>query len=240
MDLTRKKKIRVSIITPCFNSESTIRQTIESVLGQTYSNIEYIIVDGASTDGTVKIIQEYLPSFNGRLKYISEKDNGIYDAMNKGIKLSTGSLIGIINSDDYYELNAVENILEYMSDNKYQVLYGYCRLIHKNSTAGLLKKRHEGLPQCMIPHPTCFVTRAVYRDFGMFLRGFKIASDYELMLRLYYSRKVTFTQIREIISNFRISGVSHNNIMTDRETAIIRYHYGIISFKDMIIKIMWG
>jgi len=101
------KDILVSIITPCLNSKKTIRKTIESVINQTYKNIEYIIVDGESTDGTIEIINEYREKYKDCIKFISEKDNGIYDAMNKGIKLCSGSLIGIINSDDYYETNAV-------------------------------------------------------------------------------------------------------------------------------------
>ena len=100
--------MKVSIITPCLNSEKTIRETIESVLNQTYLNIEYIIVDGGSTDNTLTIIREYIPLFRGRLHVISEKDDGIYDAMNKGIKKSHGQLIGIINSNDYYDYNIHE------------------------------------------------------------------------------------------------------------------------------------
>lgn len=234
----KKKKVKVSIITPCFNSESTIRQTIESVLHQTYGNIEYIIVDGASTDGTVKIIREYIPLFHGRLKYISEKDHGIYEAMNKGIKLSTGSIIGIINSDDYYETNAVETVLEHITGDSYQVVYGYCRRIHKNHSVGLIKKGHKGLPQGMIPHPTCFVTRAVYRDLGMFLNVFRVAGDYEFMLRLYCSKKVIFIHTGKIISNYRMGGLSyHNSKQTNRETAIIQYRYRFISLREMLNKI---
>ena len=110
--------MKVSIITACFNSEKTIKTTIESVLHQTYSNIEYIIIDGKSSDSTIEIVKEYMPLFRGRLRYISEKDNGIYDAMNKGIRLSKGDVIGIINSDDFYELDAVENIIKYMNSEK--------------------------------------------------------------------------------------------------------------------------
>ena len=99
--------MKISIITPCLNSAKTIRQTIESVLNQTYQDIEYIIVDGASTDGTLEIIQEYEDQFQGRMQYVSEPDNGIYDAMNKGIRMSHGNVIGIINSDDFYEEDAV-------------------------------------------------------------------------------------------------------------------------------------
>ena len=121
----KENNIKVSIITVCFNSEKTIRRTIESVLYQTYPNIEYIIVDGKSTDGTVDIVKEYLPAFQKRLRYVSERDKGIYDAMNKGIRLSAGDVIGIINSDDFYEPDAVENIVKYADRGSCQVLYGY-------------------------------------------------------------------------------------------------------------------
>lgn len=232
------KNIKVSIITPCLNSAVTIRQTIESVLKQTYTNIEYIIVDGESKDGTLDIIREYIPLFGGRLRYISEKDNGIYSAMNKGIRLSKGLLIGIINSDDYYENDAVEKIVQHMTNDKYQVLYGYCRLIKNNRITGMLKNRHEILEQRMIPHPTCFITRWIYRDFGLFLTVFKIAGDYDLMLRLYYSGKVTFIQVKKIIANFRIGGACSDLERVKREDAMIRYHYKAISFTDMIINIL--
>ncbi len=226
--------LKVSIITPCLNSAATIRQTIESVLSQTYENIEYIIVDGRSTDQTVNIIREYIPSFKGRLKYISEKDTGIYSAMNKGIKLSHGSLIGIINSDDYYENNAVEKVLTYMTGDKYQVIYGYCRVFYNNCMAGILKNQHKDLVHNMIPHPTCFVTRETYQDFGLFLTVFKIASDYEFMFRVRNSGKVNFTQIKDVISNFRLGGKSSDTYKLKCENAIIRYHYREISFMEMM------
>lgn len=233
-----KKNPKVTVITPCLNSESTIRQTIESVLYQTYKNIEYIIIDGKSTDKTLDIIREYIPLFHGRLRYISEKDSGIYDAMNKGIRLAKGSLIGIINSDDFYNINAVDNIVSHMTDDKYQVIYGYCKLINKNRITGVVKYRHENLRDGMIPHPTCFVTRSTYQDFGMFLTGFSIVSDYEFMLRLYETKKVVFTQVREVIANFRIGGTSCNMKRRKLEDTCIRYHYNWISFKDLLISIM--
>ena len=98
----------LSIITVCYNSAGTIRQTFESVLQQDFNDYEYIVVDGASTDGTLGIIQEYLPKFNGKMRYVSEKDNGIYDAMNKGIRMAQGEVIGLVNSDDFYEKNAFD------------------------------------------------------------------------------------------------------------------------------------
>lgn len=225
--------MKVSIITPCFNSEKTIRNTIESVLNQTYRNIEYILIDGGSTDRTLQIIEEYRSQFGGRMKVVSEKDKGIFDAMNKGLRLSKGSLIGIINSDDFYEPDAVEKITGSMTGDIYQVIYGYCRLLRADRRAGLLKNRHENLAKEMIPHPTCFVTRKVYCDFGMFLTVFRIANDYEFMVRLYQSKKVTFTQVKQIIANFRLGGASDDAKRAARENALIAYAYKLIRFRDM-------
>ncbi len=232
------RNIKVSIITVCFNSEKTIRTTIESVLQQTYENIEYIIIDGKSSDSTVKIIKEYLPLFEGRLQFISEKDKGIYDAMNKGIRSSTGDLIGIINSDDFYERDAVENIIKHINSRKYQVLYGYCNVLYKDQVMRVMKMHHEKLNRDMIPHPTCFVTRQTYQDFGLFLISFKIASDYELMLRFYKSRQVDFIQIPKIIANFREGGISTKSEMEEKrllERACIWYRFGEISTKELIV-----
>lgn len=232
------KDVKVSIVTPCLNSRKTIRQTIESILNQTYKNIEYIIVDGQSTDGTLDIIREYIPRFKGRLRYISEKDQGIYSAINKGIRLSRGALIGIINSDDYYEWNTVERVVSCRTDDRYQVLYGYCRVMDHKREIALIKNGHLELEQAMIPHPTCFVTREVYRDFGMFSTAFKISADYEFMLRLHTGRKVVFTQIREILATFRAGGASYNFKRCTLETIAIKYRYGIYSLREALIKLM--
>lgn len=230
------KQIKVSIITPCLNSSETIERTIKSVLQQTYSNIEYIIIDGKSTDNTINIIRQYLPKFEGRMRYISEKDSGIYNAMNKGIKLSTGQLIGIINSDDFYEKDTVEKVVLCSSREKYQVIYGYCRIIDNNHITGIIKRNHKGLGKEMIPHPTCFITRKTYKDFGLFLTLYKITGDYELMLRLFYSGKVKFIQVKEILANFTLGGISSNK-RCSIETTLIQYFYHYISFTTMIKKI---
>ena len=112
----------VTIVTVCYNSESTIRKTIESVLRQTYTNIEYVVIDGNSQDKTLDIIREYQECFKGRMKLVSEPDEGIYDAMNKGIRLAEGELIGILNSDDHYEENAVEEIVKAWDRKGMQIL----------------------------------------------------------------------------------------------------------------------
>ncbi len=217
--------MKVSVVTPCMNSAGTIRQTIESVLHQTYRNIEYIVVDGGSSDGTLDIIKEYLPRFHGRMRYVSEKDRGIYDAMNKGIRMTRGGLIGIVCSDDFYEPGAVEKVVSHLTKDRYQVIYGYCRVMADGHAAGFIKGSHKDLRQHMIPHPTCFVTRDVYRDFGMFLTVFQISSDYELMLRLYNSGEVTFTQIRSVLSNFRIGGESRNLKRRTFENIVFKFYH---------------
>ena len=101
-----------SIITPCYNSEKTIERTLQSVQSQTYQNYEYIIIDGGSVDGTLSIVEAYKSKFNGKMRVISEKDDGIYDAMNKGIRMAQGKLLGIVNSDDFYENTCLENALK--------------------------------------------------------------------------------------------------------------------------------
>ena len=226
--------MKIAIITPCLNSAKTIRQTIESVLNQTYQDIEFIIVDGASTHGTLEIIQEYEDQFQGRMQYVSEPDNGIYDAMNKGIRMSHGNVIGIINSDDFYEEDAVDNVVMHLGREKYQVIYGYCKMFDGCHCAGILRRSHRNLPQEMIPHPTCFLTRSIYKKFGLFLESFKIAGDYELMLRLYLSDRVKFVQINRVIANFRMGGISSFSKQLKRERAWILFRYKFISFLKMI------
>lgn len=226
----------VSIVTVCRNSADTIKDTIESVLNQTYRNIEYIIVDGKSSDATLDIIRKYEPVFQGRMRYISENDKGIYNAMNKGIRMARGQLIGIINSDDYYELDAVENVVNNMNSNQYQVIYGYMRVLEKDAKKRIVKDNHKNLKNEMIPHPTCFVTRKTYQKYGLFLEWFKVAADYELMLRLYHKTDVVFTQVKKVISCFRLGGAS-----TDKkyslEREIARVIHGAISVSQFAEKI---
>lgn len=220
------KDILVSIITPCLNSKKTIRKTIESVINQTYKNIEYIIVDGESTDGTIEIINEYREKYKDRIKFISEKDHGIYDAMNKGIKLCSGSLIGIINSDDYYETNAVEIMVESMNESTYQILYGIVRVLKNETEYALSMNNHNFLNELMIPHPTCFITKKIYEDFGAYNLKYKLASDYDLMLRSFRNKKISFISVGDIISNYSLGGASES-YLTEVEYNKIRKGYGI-------------
>lgn len=123
--------MKVSLVTVTFNSDKTLRDTIQSVLNQTYSDIEYIIVDGLSQDNTVDIIRKYEPQFQGRLKWISERDNGLYDAMNKGIRMSTGGIVGIINSDDFYHRrDIISRVVEAFQNEETKAVYGDVRFVN--------------------------------------------------------------------------------------------------------------
>lgn len=199
---------QVTIITVCYNSQSTIQATIESVLQQTYLNIEYIIVDGGSTDNTLNIIDQYRNIFGNRLVVISEQDSGIYDAMNKGILKAHGELIGILNSDDFYERNAVENIVNNMRSEKYQILYGFVRAWKEGKEYGISRLSHEFMKERMIGHPACFVTKSTYSTYGMFDVQYPCVADYDFMLRMLEKKDVFFVPVNEIIANFRMGGVS--------------------------------
>lgn len=206
------RRIKVTIITVCYNSEQTIRRCIESVLHQTYENIEYIIVDGASTDGTMKIVKEYEPLFQGRLRWVSEPDDGIYYAMNKGIDMATGELIGLLNSDDTYELTAAEDMVDRADVNKYQVLYGFVRTIRNGRMEGISLVSQDVLPDRMFNHSPCFVTSKVYRDFFKFDTQYRSIADYDFMLKLYNTGKVDFIPVYTLISNFYRGGMSETDV----------------------------
>lgn len=222
---------KVSIITVCYNSSKTIRKTFDSVLHQTYGDIEYLVIDGASTDGTIEIIKEYEMLFQGRMKWISEKDNGIYDAMNKGIKLAEGELIGIINSDDYYEPNAVEVMVNAMTKDKYQILYGAMRTWKDGEEESISISSHKFLKERMINHPSCFVTKAVYDDFACYDTQYRSVADYDFMLRMNEKSEIIFKPVYSIIANFTLGGMCSTGTAY-MELEKMRRNRGMISEKQ--------
>jgi glycosyltransferase involved in cell wall biosynthesis len=229
----------VSVITVCFNSEKTIARTIESVLGQTYKNFEYLIVDGMSTDGTIDIVKQYESKFEGRMRWISEKDGGVYDAMNKGINLATGTIIGIINSDDWYEPDALARVMQEHEKKGEGVFYGMLRYWSAGKEKMIRTLHHEFLPQDTLPHPTCFISRSLYKELGGYRQEYVYAADYELLLRFYASKKVTFVLINAVLANFTDGGMStHYLDQTLKETYSIQYRYGYISRKIWIVKML--
>ncbi len=198
----------VTIVTVCYNSEATIRKTIESVKRQTYPNIEYVLVDGSSGDRTLDIIREYQECFGGRMKLISEPDQGIYDAMNKGIRLAQGELIGILNSDDYYEENAVEEIVHAWNGQGMRILYGLMRTLKDGKEYSVSMLSHQFLSEHMIWHPSCFVTKDVYQKIGVFDTRYQSVADYDFMLRARDSRRVRFVPVYSVIANYEEGGMS--------------------------------
>lgn len=200
----------VTVVTVCYNSEATIERTIESVLNQTYANIEYIIVDGLSDDKTMNIVQKYQKQFGKRLLVVSETDSGIYDAMNKGIARASGNIIGILNSDDYYEKDAVEKIVNAWDGEGMQIIYGFMRTWKAGKEYSVSMLSHQFLHEQMIWHPACFVTKDVYEIIGMFDTQYKSVADYDFMLRAYDSKKIRFTPVYSVIANFSDGGMSES------------------------------
>ncbi len=202
----------VSIVTVSYNSEKTIRRTIESVLNQTYTNIEYRIVDGLSSDNTVAIAHEYDEAFKEKgMTYIitSEKDNGIYDAMNKGIEDATGELIGIINSDDCYKADAVETAVLYYNKTGFDYFYADINLVKEDGTVIIKHSRKDRFPTSRHwNHPTSFVTKETYEELGTF-KCEGIHDDFEFFLRVRKAGK-KLVVVNQVLADFNTGGVSND------------------------------
>lgn len=228
--------IKVSIITVSYNAEQTIEQTIKSVIGQTYPNIEYIIVDGASTDLTCQIIDQYRLYVN---MVISEKDEGLYYAMNKGISYATGDIVGILNCDDVYTEEAVSKIVEYYQKTDADVIYGNAMRIEHEKEIGIYRCENieELWYRMVIPHPATFVKTEVYKKYGGFNTKYQIAADYELLLRL-YCNCLKFGYMDEIITYFRMGGKSDQNpkICIEEAKEIALYYISQCNRKDYYLK----
>lgn len=231
METYRQDKVKVSIITVSYNSSKTIEQTIRSVLGQTYKNIEYIVVDGASTDKTIDIVKAYEGKFGGRLRWISQPDAGIYDAMNKGISMATGELVGIINSDDWYEETAVEDIVNAYSGEEYVIMYGMMKTWQDEKLKMISWMSHEFLDEDMIAHPACFVSKGVYKVFDAYDTTYKCAADYDFMLKMARNESVSFKPVDSIVANFRLGGACASG-KAWMELVEIRNKYGLIDNKE--------
>lgn len=179
------KNLKVSIITVVYNGASTIEKTINSVIRQDYDNIEYIIVDGASTDGTIEIINKYIEHID---IFVSEPDCGIYDAMNKGIEAATGNIVGFINSDDWYINNVIRNIVECFERTDAEIVHGEVQIVERNGELGKItdwNHNYETIYEAMLPHPAIFAKMSVFKKYGAFDIEYKIASDFDWLLRCY-------------------------------------------------------
>lgn len=207
----------ITIITVAYNAATTIANTIKSVLNQTYKNLEYVIVDGCSKDGTIEIIKSFTDE---RITFISEPDKGIYDAMNKGIGLATGNIVGILNSDDFYaDIDVLEKVVEGFSATNCEALYGNLLYVDAIDTKKIIRTWVAGnynhnnfLQGWMPPHPTFFVRREIYEKYGKFNTSLKSAADYELLLRFLYKHKIAAYYLPKILVHMRTGGMSNRNI----------------------------
>ncbi len=203
----------VSIITTTFNSEKTIRDTLTSVASQDYPQIEHIIIDGRSTDKTLSLIS----GFPHVTKVISEKDSGIYDAMNKGIRICTGEIVGLLNSDDFYvSTNVIRQVVEKLMTDQTDSLYGDLVYVHPEETQMIKRTWIAGkfhprkfLYGWMPPHPTFFVRRKIYESLGEFNTNLKSAADYELMLRVLYKSRISVSYLPQVLVKMRAGGMSN-------------------------------
>lgn len=217
----RKARIvKVSIVTATYNSARTLGDTMKSVLKQTYPDIEYIVVDGSSTDNTKDVIRQYEPQFSGRLKWVSEKDGGIYDAMNKGIRMATGDIVGILNSDDYFTGDdVIERMVVNFDDPNIDAVYGDIHFIHDGEPDKIVRYysskpfRPLWLRFGFMPaHPSFYCRRSVYEKAGLYKTDYAIGSDYEMMVRLFMVHKIRAKYLPIDFVTMRTGGASTRNV----------------------------
>jgi len=206
--------LKVSIITVCYNSAKTIKETIDSVVNQSYKDIEYIVIDGASKDGTIDIVSSYSDKVS---KFISEPDNGIYNAMNKGIKIATGDIVGILNSDDFFNNNeVVQRIVDEFNNNNIDAIYGDIQFVKPDNLDKVVRyySSKNFNPQkfkygFMPAHPSFYVKRVFFERIGYYKEDYKIAADYELLVRFLYQHQLTCKYIPIPFVAMRTGGVSN-------------------------------
>ena len=212
--------MKVSIITTSFNSASTIKDTIDSVLSQDYKNLEYIIADGGSNDGTVDILKSYE---DPRIRWISEPDKGIYDGMNKGIQLATGEVVGILNSDDFYKNDSVISaVVNGFSDNHTEAVFGDVRFVNPDNLTRTVRyysskrftpgKFRFGF---MPAHPTFFTKKKWFDKLGYYQTDYKIAADYELLIRFLYKHKLPYKYLPLDMIVMRTGGASTKSLKSN-------------------------
>jgi glycosyltransferase involved in cell wall biosynthesis len=206
--------MKISIITVTYNSAATVKDTLESVKKQDYNNIEHILIDGASNDETVNIIKTY-----SHVKWISENDKGLYDAINKGIKMATGDVIGILNSDDFFpDSKILSTIVNAFKNNNIDAVFGdiaFVRPSNLNKIIRLYSSRRFSPKKFaygyMPAHPSFYVKKSCYDQYGLYLLNYKIAADYELLMRFIYKNNISYKYIDRILVYMRTGGVSNKN-----------------------------
>lgn len=239
--------MKVSIITVTYNSAETLAMAIESVLRQSYPDIEYIVKDGGSTDRTIEILKEYEPKFHGRMKWVSEKDKGIYDAMNKGIEMAAGDIVGILNSDDFFTgNNIVKKIVDTIEKENVDAVYGDVHFVkpenlHKCTRyySGSIFRPWMIRVGFLPPHPSLYVKRNVYERFGNYNASYKISADFEFIARLTLIHKIKMKYIHMDMVTMRLGGASTNNwrsrLLGAKENIIACRTLGITTNKILVL-----
>lgn len=210
--------MKVSIITVTYNSANTLRDTLESVKNQDYPDIEHILVDGASKDDTVKIIQAY----SHVARYVSEKDRGLYDAINKGILMSTGDVVGILNSDDFFpHKQVISHMVKCLKENDADAVFGDIAFVRPDNLEKVIRlySSRKFYPKkfkygYMPAHPSFYVKRKFYEEYGLYKLDYKIAADYELLMRFMHTNQLKYAYLPEVMVYMRTGGVSNKNILS--------------------------
>lgn len=222
--------MKISIITATYNSGATLRDTFESVLRQTYPDIEYLVIDGASKDNTVDLIRQYEPRFQGRMRWISEPDRGIYDAMNKGIAMATGDVVGILNSDDFYTSPEVlERLVESLERTGADAVYGDIHFVAPEDLNRCTRyysshffRRWMMRLGFMPAHPSFYCRRWAYEQYGAFDCSFRVAADFENLLRLIFVHRIKTCYVPLDCVTMRTGGASTSGLASHRQ--ILRDH----------------
>ena len=249
--------MRLSIITATYNSERTLRDTMESILNQTFQDFEYIIVDGASKDATLDIIREYEPRFLGKMRYLSEPDKGIYDAMNKGFAMATGDVIGILNSDDFFTSDDVlQAVVDGFAGEYVDAVYADIHFVGIDDLTKCVRYYSSSVFRPwmmrfgMIPaHPSFYCRKAVYDQYGSFDTTYRIAADFEILLRLIFIHRIRTRYVKKDFVTMRLGGASttgygswslimkehlqimkRHGVVTNRFLLSLRYIYKLFEF----------
>lgn len=239
----------ISIVTINYNNAEGLRKTIQSVLSQadvSLEKIEYIVVDGGSKDGSVEVIEEFEKQTDLPLKiskWVSEPDKGIYNAMNKGIRMATGELVGILNSGDWFNEDVLSKVLVWQKQYPKSILYGVENIYADGEFSYVMGNSSSVLTHNVLPHESVFIPKKVYDEYGYYDESYKIAADYEAILR-FYLKNVPFVYLNLIVTNFTLDGISatHSDL-TQKETESIWKKYGVNQkknnhFKNFIIFII--
>lgn len=228
--------MKISIITATYNSGNTVADTLKSVLAQSYDDYELLVIDGDSKDNTMEVVREMEPKFKGKLRYVSEPDKGIYDAMNKGIKMATGDVVGILNSDDFYtSLDVLQTVANMMQDGEVDAVYGDVHYVDDKDLNRCVryyssKPFHRWMMRLgfMPAHPSFYCRRRVYEKYGGFDISYRVAADFENLLRLIFVNRIKTYYISKDFVTMRTGGASssgwksHKKIMKDHLKALCK------------------